>query len=72
MLLKQQKILLNNLKYLNNAAIVTRYTNNTEQAEKYIQKALSILEIAPHKAIEASIYNTLGMLALSQKRLSIG
>lgn len=55
------------LKYLNNAAIVTRYTNNTEQAEKYIQKALSILEIAPHKAIEASIYNTLGMLALSQK-----
>jgi hypothetical protein len=55
------------IKYLNNAAIAARYTNNSARSNKYLNQALTLLKKTPHQVLEASINNTLGMLALSQK-----
>jgi len=55
------------LKYLNNAAIAARYTNNISRSKKHLNQALALLKKTPHRAFEASINNTLGMLALSQE-----
>jgi len=55
------------IKYLNNAAIAARYTNNLEISKKYLLQAKALLQKMPHTIYEASINNSLGMLALSQK-----
>lgn len=55
------------VKYLNNASVAARYTNNSARSKKYLNQALTLLKKKPHRAFEASINNSLGMLALSQK-----
>jgi len=64
---KTTKSTIEQIKYLNNAAVAARYTNNITSSKKYLNQALALLKKTPHQVFEASINNTLGMLALSQK-----